>query len=482
MNPIHLMIVGGGLSGILLALKLSREKSYLERGTMMLVEQLPHLGGRLFTNSSGFEVFSPDSLQTLYRHLCSTLSEYEVNFVEDFIEQKIKNIDILHLKNDRTREERNLFIVRKHCTPVSQFLAGPNEVFTKKETEQFCYLINELFHLLNQHNNSVENENFDLLPFNKTSVWLSLSKPTKDSFSSFFTAIFGAFWEKAKASVVITGLNCYFEQFKKPTPDFFQKVSGLEIALEKVLCDRGVQVKTSCLVNRIEKISHNNSFKVFVSDQQENTRSVYNVTHLCMTAPIVSALTLLSKEFLSPQQSRFVSKIRPVSLVALEFHEFSMLKNDLWPKELIPGDRFLFPIERVQAHISSDQHKMTLFSYINFEDSLQAPAVREVIGRLRKAALRLFLPSAHNELKSGGGGGPFAQGATFTSTTGLKQRIVLLPTAYSTPIDTYLNVELSDIEARMKNLYFCGDSFSAYREPWSAIVNTTSQVCGVLSF
>src|SRR5690349_11627723 len=93
-------IVGGGLTGILLALKLSQD-----RGDVTLIERRPSLGGRLFFSSPlrlenlnlqdawsaqevalgqgdvsgfGWEVLDPTSLEILERHIRNLLTENEL--------------------------------------------------------------------------------------------------------------------------------------------------------------------------------------------------------------------------------------------------------------------------------------------------------------------------------------------------------------------------------------------------------------------
>ena len=107
----EIVIVGGGISGLLLALKLSKDINKINKG-LVLLEQQPQLGGRFFFSSSfnffgknyeqitneiyensskdinlsgpGFESMSPSSLEALFRHFESHLTEEEKNEFEEF--------------------------------------------------------------------------------------------------------------------------------------------------------------------------------------------------------------------------------------------------------------------------------------------------------------------------------------------------------------------------------------------------------------
>ena len=105
------VIVGAGISGLLLALKLSKDPAKVAKG-ITIIEKEAQLGGRffftqlshftgknneqvlneifenslnnLFLSGPGFEFLDSNSLEVLYRHFEAQLNDEEKNELEEF--------------------------------------------------------------------------------------------------------------------------------------------------------------------------------------------------------------------------------------------------------------------------------------------------------------------------------------------------------------------------------------------------------------
>jgi NAD(P)-binding Rossmann-like domain len=480
-NP-EIVIVGGGVSGLLLALRLSRDHKKRGNG-IVLIEKQPQLGGRFFFSSSssffgrnheeiskeifedsskklhlsgpGFESMEPASLEALYRHMESHLTEDEKNELDEFF--KSEN------EFDSNKKNRCFFVKKEFVSDVELF-SGSSEILTKKESEILKSLVNDFY----QPKNQDEMESIHLknsISFEKAPQWADLSKAAKETLSPILTAIIGPNWEKSLFQNVCKSLWCFFSLRKESIPFFFYRKMCLEFAIENILKKRGVSIRTLCEVLRVNHTKET-KFQLLLSDEVNPLNKTLNCKKLIFAIPLVKCLGILAKEHFSASQSRFVSKVRPVSLVVSEISDFLSIKSQDWPENTGAGDRLVFPVERAQGFITKDGR--ILFSIkLDYEESLQAPAVREAVSRLRRAAARVLKAEYADELK---------KGARIPQNK-VTERIVLLPVAYTIPCDISPNIEVKETKMGIEGLYCCGDSFPGFAdEPWKMVVSSVYDV------
>jgi hypothetical protein len=140
----------------------------------------------------------------------------------------------------------------------------------------------------------------------------------------------------------------------------------------------------------------------------------------------------------------------------------------VFPEECRPGDVLLFPTERARAQVTS-QGSLVFSAWLDFEESLQAPAVREALGRLRRAAARVLKPEVLRVFSTGSG--PLSVGAL----TARKERVVLLPVGVATPQDVVPREACLDVKAAWPGLFVCGDGLSLSPRPWKNLVHSVHE-------
>ncbi|MCA2961155.1 MAG: hypothetical protein IOD12_12950 [Silvanigrellales bacterium] len=484
MPQVHVdrLIVGGGLTGLLLALRLSAGDPK-EASNLCLVEGEQACGGRLFfstpwhgmgsprsrfemliergflgrdVSGPGFEAFSPDALTTLERHLVATLSDEERSFVEAFTCMGTEGAPL----------SRRCYVVKKEVTPLSAHLDSSTEILTRKEAEALGALVNLL-----PHEDTVLAE---------TIFWKELPKATRENLTPLLETLCGFNFSRFFASHVAMVVHGFLDAHKVQIPPLLRRDGGLELALELVLRMRGVQVRTSTRVVRLERGEAaskslgsvpSEPFRLLVGDDAFPSARELTARQVTLCLPLARTLTLLPREALSPGQGKLVSKHRPRSLVALEFPNVADNCLGVFPEECRPGDVLFFPVERARGHVTS-QGSLVLGAWLEFEESLQAPSVREALSRLRKAAARVLKPEALRVFSQQGAAVPAG------SLTVRRERVVLLPVGLATPQEPLSKETVGDVRTAWKGLTVCGDGFTWSATPWRNVVNSVAEASG----
>ncbi|WGL59487.1 NAD(P)-binding protein [Pigmentibacter sp. JX0631] len=475
------VVIGGGLSGLLLALKLSKDPKKITKG-ITLIEKEAQLGGRFFytqlnqfsgksrsqvfselyesasrnqyLSGLGFEFLNADALEIIYRHFLSQLSEEEINHIENM---QVK----LDVKDEKYASERNLFFVKKDFISENELFNSSSEFFTKKEAESFKILLN--YSLEDEFQN-------ETILFEKSKYWLELPKSVKDTFSPFFQTIIGPNWEKTRFVIVQRKIRDFFNNYQKKVPSYFYRSYCFEYLIGNILIKRGVNIRNLCELIRVQK-NEKNIFHLLLSDDLNPNDKNLECSKIIFAMPLNNCLGIIAKEHFSPSQSKFISKVRPISLVISEIINFSEIKNDQWPTNIKADDCLVFPVERSIGYLTNDQ-RFLVTTKLDYEDSLQAPAVREAISRLRKATCRVIKPEFIDELK---------KGARIPQKK-ILERIILLPVAYTIPNDIPVNIEVKEIKMGLEGMFCCGDTFPGIAdEPWKMIVNSVNEVFANLS-
>ena len=522
-SPCDLLIVGGGLAGILMALRISGPHVKRSR-KVVLCERESQLGGRLFFSSPfalsgtaperleahlaaceqggrllsgfGFEAFDTHALEVLERHLVSHLTEAERDFVEVFVKHgNGKHGHGMHgsagAQDGASELVRKCYLVKKEFTSLERILHGSTEIYTKKEAEA----LEKLFHenLVGDASNDQESETEGLdelgvggatepvsvqaasakaphgNTFEHSEFWTGLSKAQKEALSPLLETLLGDRFGKCSEKAVRQQAHSFYESLKKPQAAFFSRISGLEFALQAILLSRGVDVRTSCQVARLTYLPEQKMFETLLGDEVDRARKQLLAKRVCLAMPVAKCLAFLSRDALSPSQARLLTKNRPRSLVAAEYFGIEHALSPEWPDNCAPGSQFIFPVERVQALLTS-QRSLVFYSTLDFEDSLQAPSVREKIKALRKAASRVLNEKVVRQFSPGMRG----------KEVGTSERIVLLSVATSTPWHAG-NHEYREVKMSLPGLYSCGDHFTFATEPWKNIVDSVHEVFTLLN-
>lgn len=469
----RLAIVGGGLAGILLALRLTKDEKTYKPGDITLIEAMPTLGGRTFfssplnlsgmkteerfhellraTNSRkglsgfGFEVFFAESLAVYERHLQGALHDDELAFVESFCEEHARGDELAH----------SCYFVKKEFTPFAQMMSGSSEMLTKHEAEAFASLCKfEGEGELAESDETLEHSAF----------WKELPKNRKEVLSPILETFFGEPFLKVSFSDVRAYLGAFHQSVQVSPPTQLVRHSGLELALELVLRRRGIRVRTACNMTKLVQMG-DKSFRLSLMDEVEPLRRELFSAQVVFALPLAKAFTFLPREWLTPAQSKFVSKVRPKSLLAAEFTNFREVVGSSWPEHGGLGTRLVFTVERAQAFVTS-QGSLVLHTMLEFEESLHAPAVREALSRLRRAAARVLRPEVQRAFEGGKG---------IPKDESKAERIVLLPVAYTVPYEVG-KTELTECKLAHPGLYVCGDGFGFGFRPWKNVVNSVSEV------
>lgn len=473
------VIVGAGISGLLLALKLSKDPAKVAKG-ITIIEKEAQLGGRyffsqqnnfngknneqvlneiqensfknLFLSGPGFEFLDANSLEVLYRHFQAQLTESEKNELEEFYSKFNSEIQDEY-------KDRNIIFVKKEFIPVSELLNTSTEFFTKKEAEIFKNLIDSSI-----TNNYPEVEQH--ISFEKSKFWTDLTKSTRETLTPFLQTILGPNWEKSQFSNIVKGLNDFFTHFRKKVPNLFYRNVGFEYFIGSILRRRGVEIRNLCELSRVH-VAGEKKFQLMLADELLPQRKFLVCKQLIFAMPLNECLGIIAKEHFSPNQSRFLSKVRPISLVISELINFSAIQGENWPKYLEAQDCLVFPVERVTGFLTQD-NRLIMTTKLDYEDSLQAPAVREAVARLRKALARVIQADFIPELK---------KGARIPQKK-IAERIILLPVALTLPNDIPPHIEVKETKMGVDGMYCCGDNFPGMADqPWKMIVNSVNDIC-----
>lgn len=343
------------------------------------------------------------------------------------------------------REARGCFVVRKEMTPGPLLEKGPTECLTR----QAALALGEI--LSHEHAGTLA----------ELATWKALRKPLRDELRPFFETVAGDDFEDAPVSflsemlgralghgvrkqVTIGGSAPVHDPLMGSLP-----MASLASFLAEILRERRVTMVLGARVERCRwepsaakggrplradgtgasgSTTSRGVFKVplvvaGLGMQEIETRS------LVAALPVALALTVVPREWLTPAQSRFVTRVRPRSAVALEIAR--PLDDPDFAQSVLAGAplcRLLFPVERVQA-LGSAQGGLIFYASLDYEVSLQTPSVREVLSRIKRAFRRLF---PHTELETFArlGASP-SQGEIVRRDLG--ERLVLIPVAHSVP-------------------------------------------------
>ncbi len=468
-DPVN-VIVGGGISGLLLALRLSRQEPSKK---LMLLESRTTLGGRLFqtppapigqsrqevlsaqfsaealqhTSGPGFELFDPMALEVYERHLRMNLSEEEIEFIDGFVAERFGSSEGL---------QRNTYLVRKEFTHLTEVLAGSSEMLTRKEAETL---------VLMSQNEGVSPENDG--PFESGTFWTQLPKNQKEALTPLLETVLGWPLDRTPSSVIHSSTHAFVKTHGSKVPAWFARRSRLELALEVILLARGVDVRTQAeLVRAVSPERKGESSRIQVGDIYAKAPQQYLASKIFYAVPLMKTLTLLPREQLNAQQSKIVARHRPRSLVWVEYDDWrqALLQQGQFDW-LTPGARLVCPVERVQGACLS-HGRLGFFTSIDFEDSLHAQSVREALHRCRKAALRLL---SEPHMKAAQQARPAAPGIHL-----MRERISLMPVGYNLPRNETVP---STTEVRMapQGWYSLGDHFTFGPESWRNVIDSTHE-------
>ena len=463
------IILGGGITGMLLALKLSYKAP---AHPLLLIDSNSFLGGRVFSEGSGtsgsgfgFEVFHPDDLEAILRHIQVHLSEEEKEEFEEGVFCKEK-------------EKRHCYFFRKSAISLEALLSTPSDFFRKQDVHLFFDFL-EFLRSQDLNQDSIV----------QCSFWTNLDKETQSSFSSVFETIWGSGWEKFSLRKFSEEISLFFSQFQSHIPSLFFRESEIGIKIKNILEKRGVQILLNTTVTKVIEVT--NGFEIHfyttkelkldlskkqdeeISDkklerkeriggsQKENSNQKkinllgvavqeslifknisIHAKEVFSTIPLFKQLGIVSRSLLSTGQLRVATKVRPQSLIVVE-----CLSAEV-SSALPLGSRILFPVEKVQAHLTYDGSYL-FFSYLDYETSLQAPLAAQTVTRIKRAIQRFLGEKTLNKVK-----------------------VILIPIANTLPFSVKIS-GTTEIACAQKGFYCCGDSFlPSQQQPWQRIVDS----------
>ena len=446
----HTVIVGGGLTGILYALRLSHD---LSKDTQIsLIDSNETLGGRFFFSTPGqtgksgfgFEYENPNDLDTLKRHIFLYLSEEEKSFLDRWVHDKLSKYPF------QNRDPKRYF-VRKALLDTTYVLLSNSEFLTKKDAEFLHTIAN-----LNKHDMKDDEKE---LSFEQCSLWKNAHKSTKENTLSFLECVVGKHILKLPLKIVAEKMHFTFCVPSKPLDPFFLRTVEIEFAFAQILQKRGVQIHTECTLKSFEETR--GEYDLCLISREF---SKLHCQKLIFTIPPYNLRMLIAKENLSGELSRFINRVQPTSLICLELQNFKEKLLEEMQSHFQINDRFYFPVEGSQAYVSSAGHLIASLE-LDYETSLQAPAVREALTRLKRSMRRILKPEFANELKKG----------AFIRKKEPFEKIILLSIAHNLPfhIETASLPVLADVSCRLKNIFIAGDYFHTFGETnWKRIVKS----------
>lgn len=452
-----IVIVGGGLTGILCALRLSKEQNTANQ-KIALIDSNEILGGRFFFSNSthgsksgfGFESEWFAELDTLKRHLFLYLTDEEKSYLEHYLQEKIQNHPL-------QKSNPKKYFVKKNFLNAEYILLSNSEFLTKKEAEVLYSIAyfqkNEKY--LQEKDTLLENLN----------LWKNSGKNTQDNLLPILECIAGKSVLKQPLKYLCDDLQNAFVTKQTYHDPFFFRTSEIECAFVEILKKRHIELYTQCVLTSLEA---KNKEYILTCD----TKTMV-CDKLIFTIPPYNIRSLIPKENLSSELARFMTKVQPTSLVCVEIHDFQNKIIDSMQENFHIFDMLYFPVEGASAFITSDSC-IHFFLELDYETSLQAPSVRESLTYLRRAARRILKPEFAEELKKG----------AFIRKTESFERIILLPIARNIPksFQPEQSPELKDVTFQLKNVYAAGDYFYSLGDTmWKRVVKSVEQVVTLLN-
>lgn len=458
-------IVGGGLAGILLALRLSRDPGLTRKG-ILLVEEAPSLGGRLASGHCGFEILPPEAQETLERHLLGQLDE-----AEQVEWEKARSTFAL-----AGEELPQSYVVRREFASAAQVLSGPTELFTRREAER-------LQQLLSSGGESEAEGGGDApvqkkpTPFGESEHWKGLAKAEQEGLRALYETVMGDGFAKAPVEDLRAALGAYL--FRPHVARALRRsllplAARLDEVLLRILEGRGVRVLLGTELTRLTLDAQAGHLLELPRGGPDAPARVRAHT-LTLALPVAQMIRFLDRDALRPSHARCLTRHPPRSMVVCRYElgDESALNARALPECLTllrPLNRFLLPVERVRGLVTTDGGLLVV-AELDYEQSLQAPAVREAVGRLRRAASRFFMPELFKDLKKS----PLGMGPN-----ALVERVSLVPVGL--PFAPWnAPEEARDVSMAVGRLYTCGDGFRFAREPWRNVVATVQEACGKIT-
>ena len=222
------LIIGGGLTGILCALRLSLNPN--PNKTIVLIDSNSSLGGRFFfsghnvNSGPGFEHYSPADLEVMKRHFLLYMTEEEKNHFEVFFQNSMS------VWQDRLSESPQVYFVKKELTHKKDLIEGNSEFLTKKEAEvlfALCSYKKEEFRIQDEELATFIDTESAVL-FSKSTVWTNISKSIQDKLEPILANVVGENFLNQSFDFVTKKLTQIFLNPHIPHDSVFLRTSALE--------------------------------------------------------------------------------------------------------------------------------------------------------------------------------------------------------------------------------------------------------------
>lgn len=512
---IDVLIVGGGFSGLLAAAQLSHKDQQGCDGAaqqhIVVMESKDSLGGRLVLGNLVKNLLEPvaseggavdargigsfplslfgDSLKPLLDafHECFTPDEQAAMVSMLTLDAQaasrpasLAQTSKSDAKSAFAKEARGTFVVRKEFTPGPLMCVGPSECLTRTAAQSLGSFLN-----------GAENARL-----RDTVFWKELRKPAREELRPFFETLAGDEFEKADAQFLVRGLRLALGSDQSPVSGWNEllraSVADFCRAVGEILVRRGVTIRLQTRVERLEKLVDKQAGRVIYTAKAVMPGAApvsLKAATVILTVPLSQSLVVMSRDLLTPAESKFVTRIRPRSAVVLELADPFAAPEYAALGLAKPGEtsRFLFPIERVQA-LQTPEGRLIFYAWLDYEVSLQAPGVREVLGRLKRAFRRIFNETeletfarlagsaaltAAAPARPGVSGQESGEKAAAVRRD-LGERLVLIPVAQSVPPEPYDLPEIPAAAAekveKSTSLVFVGEHFAPAQDALQSIL------------
>lgn len=516
MTSADCIIIGGGFSGLLTALGVSRNPAV----RVVLVEAESKPGGRLLFSPHGADRDLPMEREAGQEApLSGTVAAsvpggFPLDLFGSAAQDLWKTCRLL-LKEDEwlpfTSDvgfdvpaepaavcDSVAYVVKKEWTPAPDVLAGPSECLTRKGAAHLKTLLEK-----SAPQQVVPDEERAEAPvaaqptvLRDSPIWKTLSKAEKDELRPFLETVAGSECEKASVTELRAALSFLAGAGAPPLPD----TGRLAVALVNVLRARGVTLVFGAAVQAVRREplsrgsqgSHRYVCKVQSADPELQTLAA---PRLCVCVPLARALHFLPREYLSPQESRFTMKVRPRSLIALELRQPQRAPSWNSQPGLEAPARLLFPVERVLAvrtagssgvgaeHDPLSAPRYIFYAWLDYEVSLQAPGVREVLGRIKRAFYRIFPDCDLSTFaRTAGKARPRApgDGESARAVLDLAEKLVLIPVAQSVPLDGDPLRESPTVNER-QGLFLPGEQYAGFSGALSSVCASALAAAAVVA-
>ena len=374
-NEFQYIIIGGGIIGCCLVLKLLNDKK-ISPSSILLVDSQKKLGGRYFS-FVGSEIKNGDYDEDLIGPGFEILESHELKKIKDMLMSLLSEEEkkIIKLKSEKNR---SLHIYEdKRLLPIKSLHDLDKSILSQEDSLCLKTILE------NKDNSSIKK------------IIKSKSFKNLKNLPKLLELLFGSLDYNMSCHTLKSKIDEFFSYISSPVDPIFFNNFDLMDKIEGILLQRGIQILKD---TQIRKINLEGGDKIQIKSFQKQRQYQININtiNLFMATPLINAFNILPIEAFEKKALQKISKFSPLSLISLEFESRPEEISKLFQKDIKIGDRILLLKDSIQCQILS-ANKVLFFRLFNYTDLSHTKLTAAVVKSLKKGGLK-FLSNKNNDL------------------------------------------------------------------------------------